>query len=126
MNSTKTSKGYCMIKRIALLLCSVTLGACSNMANLHVTTQHIYNTKIITIKESAAPDVCGKYQPLPASATPDLPIDKIRLAADQSDHEVIFLLTKYIRELREYISREKKEELAHHQKYLSDCESTLK
>lgn len=116
-----------MKKYIASTLCIFTLLGCSNIANLNRTTQHIYNTEIITVKDTPQiTNSCTVYTPLPVTATPEMPIVKLRQAADKSDHEVVIVLTKYIRDLREYIAKEKKEEILHHQKYLESCQAEVK
>lgn len=116
-----------MTKYITLTFFAFMLSGCSNMGNTKHITQYIYNTEIVTIKEPTIPTKeCPPYVPLSVTITPEVPIVKIRQAADKSDHEVVIVLTKYIRDLREYIAKEKKEELIHQQQYLSNCDSTLK
>jgi tRNA G37 N-methylase Trm5 len=98
------------------------------MGNSSSTTQNFYNTEYvsneyITIGEQKE---CRMYVPLDYTLTPDIPILKIRQAADKSDAEVILELTKYLKELREYIAKEKREQKAHYQNYIDACLSEVK
>lgn len=121
-----------MKKYTTMALCSFLLTGCSNMGSQSRTIQHIYNTEIvnnenITIQESKQHTLaCPIYIPLSSTAAPDIPILKVRQAADKSDHEVVVELTKYIRDLREYIAKQKKDEKLHYQKYLDSCLAEVK
>jgi uncharacterized protein YceK len=115
-----------MIKYIGMYAASLLLIGCSSVGTLNQTVQHVYNTEIITIKEKQDVSHCPVYKPLPTSAIPELPLMKVRHAADNNEREVVVILTKYIRDLREYIAKEKKEELLHHKKYLDSCSTEVK
>ena len=116
-----------MIKYIALAFYSLLLVGCSSVGNINRTTQHFYNIEIITVNEPlSSNNGCPAYAPLPVTVTPEVPLVKLRQAADKGDHEVIVVLTKYIRDLREYIAKEKKEEMLHQQQYLDSCHAEVK
>lgn len=90
--------------------------------------QYIYNTEITTTHESSLTKhaECPKYAPLFLQPVPEVPIDKLRAAADKGDHEVILVMTKHIKELREHIAKRKKEEQTHYETYLKSCATELK
>lgn len=102
----------------------VLLMSCSNITNLDE-SRHIYNNEYITVNEThntKKPD-CPKYIPLPVYFAPEVPLDKIKRAANKSDHEVVLLMTAYIKELREDIARRKKDEQLHYDNYLNNCQT---
>ena len=110
-----------------LVLCSFFLLSCSNVGNGNRIIRHAHNTEIKASKDAAEYDkTCPIYTLPAATVAPEIPVDKIRSAANKSDGEVIAMLTKHIRDLREYISKEKREAIIHHQKYLTICEFELK
>ena len=110
-----------MIKPINLLISVLLFTGCSNIGNRN--TQHIYNTEVITVRENTTSKKsdCPKYVPLATYHAPELPLEKLRVAVDKGDHEVVLAMTKYVKELREHIAKRKKEEQHHYEQYLNSC-----
>lgn len=103
------------------------LSGCSSVGNVTY-NQSIHNNDYVTITNTAPARIsdCPKYIPLPPFMPPDVPLEKLRGALDKNDHEVIVELTRYIRELRESISKTKKENTQHYEAYSKSCSQQLK
>ncbi len=111
-----------------LLLAPFLLVGCYNISS-YTTLQYINSNNEETINNEQTEVVvhdCPLYVPLPPIVLPDVPVDKIRKAALKNDQEVINLMTKHIRELRERVATRKKEELEHYQNYLIKCNTEVK
>lgn len=113
--------------KTAIMPILLALAGCSSVGDITY-NQSIHSNDYVTITAPtpARTSDCPRYTPLPPFNPPDVPLEKLRSALDKNDHEVIIELTKYIRELRESISKRKKENIQHYENYSKSCAQQLK
>lgn len=97
----------------------------STFTNTHYTQSNEYNFLSQSKEVSKAP-ICPMYVPLPIVLPPEIPVEKIRKNKVISDKEMLYILTKHIKDLREHIANRKKQEAMHYESYLLECTSSLK